>query len=58
MCVGDRGDKKKVSDLLEPELQGVVSHHMWVLGTEPQFPIREVSALNDCAIPPTPLFNP
>jgi hypothetical protein len=39
-------DQKKASDLLKPELEAVVSHLMWVLGTELGSSGRAMSALN------------
>lgn len=36
ICVGNHRKQKRTSDSLEMELQGVVNHQMWVLGTEHQ----------------------
>lgn len=49
------GDEKRVLCSLELELQVVVSHPMWVLGTEPWFPARAASTLRHQTTPPTPL---
>lgn len=45
MCAGAPGDQKRVMNLLEPERQVIVSHKMWVLGTELLFLRREASSL-------------
>lgn len=36
LCSGPHGNLR-VSDLLEQELQGIVSYLMWLLGTKPRF---------------------
>lgn len=42
--------QKKLSDPLELELQVVMSHPMWVLGTEFELPAKTECVLHFCAI--------
>jgi hypothetical protein len=42
MCVGAPGGQKRAPDHQELELQLVVSHHVWVLRTEPRPSMRAV----------------
>lgn len=46
MCAGAPGDQKRVMNLLELERQVIVSHKMWVLGTELVSLGRVASSLN------------
>ena len=48
--------RKNVSDRLELEVQMVVSHPTWVLGTKPGSSGRTASALNCCVISPAQIF--
>ena len=52
LCVhisaSDCGGQSRASDLLELELQAVVSHLPGMLGTEPGSSARTVVSLNDC----------
>jgi hypothetical protein len=49
-CVGTCGDQKRVLDLLELELQVVMNHPIWVLGTKLGSPGRAARALKHPAM--------
>ena len=48
---------RRASDLLELELQMVVSYLMWVLGSELRFSARVAGALNYRTISPAPRLH-
>lgn len=46
VCEGTPGGQKRASAPLELELQSVVKHLIWVLGTVPEFSARAASTIN------------
>ena len=52
MCSGVCRGQKRVLDVLELELQAVVSHLVRALGTEPGSSVRAANALNPQVISP------
>lgn len=46
MCAGTHGSQKMVSDLLELELQTVVSHLTWMLKPELRYSGKAANTLN------------
>lgn len=57
MYAGACGSQRKVSDFLELELQEVVGHPMWVLGTKSRSSAREVSVHDSWTLSPAPTLR-
>ena len=57
MYVGVCGSQMKVLDSLKLELQEVVGHPMWVLGTKSRSSAREVSVHDSWTMSPAPTLR-